>query len=422
MEFIYIINIFFYFFIIFYKINFLSKYFQEKYLNPLWIQFIFIIPIEIFKVLLGPAFILDKGLFDKYYNYAILMSNVEASINFIIMYSVFKFIPTFIYKTDTNMLNEISRNRLLKVSILFYAIFILFFYQLAQNSFGIFNWINNPREGYQFHRVGVGFLWAIAISCLSISFTLSALFIKSTRNLFIFFPFFIVSAFLLGSKVILLDFGIFFIIVLWLKKYPYFKLNLFIGVPLIILLMAFNFINGLNGDQENGLLNFVDYFDYYVNSTYYYEAFFKGEIPLFQGKIFISQFWQLVPRGLFPEKPFVYGVLHINEFFFPGAAEATHTPAFGGPIAYYGDFGVMGVVIFTLINPLNFISYFFMSQLFKNYNYHSITQNKYILYYFLWFTAPSFLLQIPFPLNIIFFLIVIFTIYIFTKTKLVIVS
>jgi hypothetical protein len=47
----------------------------------------------------------------------------------------------------------------------------------------------------------------------------------------------------------------------------------------------------------------VEYFDSYVNSANYYEAYFNNEIDLFLGKLFITSFWELVPRALYPDKP-----------------------------------------------------------------------------------------------------------------------
>ena len=40
----------------------------------------------------------------------------------------------------------------------------------------------------------------------------------------------------------------------------------------------------------------------------------------------------------------------VNEHFFPGAAEATHTPAFGGPVPYFADFGLIGVIVYSFFN------------------------------------------------------------------------
>lgn len=415
MKFLYVLNLIFYFALYLYKLRFLSKFFKNRFLNPVWIPFIFLLPVEIFKVLLGPAYILEEGLFDYYFNYAILMSNLAGCINFFLIYLAFKLSNLYELKTNLSSGKGLNNNSVLKISIIFYLLYILFFILLSQHSFSFFNWIKNPREGYQFHRVGAGGLWTIAISCLSVSFCIFTIFTKSFTRIFISLPLFLYSAFLLGSKGILLDFGVYFIIVLWLKNYKNLKKVFLIGVPFTIALLILSFTRNI--EEGNNLEEMVKYFDYYVNSANYYKAYFHGELPLFRGKIISTQFWSFVPRALFPEKPFVYGVLHINEFFFPGAAEETHTPGLGGPVAYFGDYGIWGVILFTLFDPFSLLNYFFMFTLYKNLTLINILNNKYILYLFIWFTAPAFLFYMYFPLNITFFTIVILLISLLSRIK-----
>ena len=180
--------------------------------------------------------------------------------------------------------------------------------------------------------------------------------------------------------------------------------------------MTFSFL--INAEESGNLEEIVKYFDYYVNSANYYKAYFQGELPLFQGKIIFTQFWSFIPRSLFPEKPFVYGVLHINEFLFPGAAEETHTPGLGGPVAYFGDYGVWGVVLLTLFDPFIFLNYYFLFILYRNLTLINILNNNYLFFIFMWFVAPSFLFYMYFPLNIVFFIFVIVTINTISKLKL----
>ena len=131
--------------------------------------------------------------------------------------------------------------------------------------------------------------------------------------------------------------------------------------PLALVLMLVNFFSsiGYNADGTD-YEKVLSYFDYYVNSALYYKEYYSGKIDLFNGKIFFSDFWSLIPRGLFPNKPYVYGITHVNEYFFPGEAEQTNTPAFGGPINYFADFGIFGVIFLTFFDPLKFIYYFFL--------------------------------------------------------------
>ena len=139
---------------------------------------------------------------------------------------------------------------------------------------------------------------------------------------------------------------------------------------------------------------------------------------LVSGEIYFSDFWNLVPRGLYPNKPYVFGITHVNEFFFPGAAELTNTPAFGGSVNYFADFGIIGIILFSFLNPIKFISYFFLGQLLKNYNFNIITKNSKILFLFILFVGPYFLFYLIFPLNMIIFFIILLIIIVFNSLHL----
>jgi hypothetical protein len=117
-----------------------------------------------------------------------------------------------------------------------------------------------------------------------------------------------------------------------------------IGAPLLFALLLINLFLALGDAFE--LQSILEYFDYYKNAADYYNAHFKGELPLFWGDVTLSSLWSYVPRALAPDKPAVYGILLVNEHFFPGAAELTNTPAFGGAVEQYADFGVLGVLVF----------------------------------------------------------------------------
>jgi hypothetical protein len=82
----------------------------------------------------------------------------------------------------------------------------------------------------------------------------------------------------------------------------------------------------------------------------YYKDYFNGSIPLMEGKIFFTSFWEYAPRSLFPDKPYVYGILHIVEIYYPGGPESGNTPAFQGGVPQFADFGLPGVLIFALLD------------------------------------------------------------------------
>jgi hypothetical protein len=188
---------------------------------------------------------------------------------------------------------------------------------------------------------------------------------------------------------------------------------IFIGLPLVILVMSINFFGG-NLNSFN-ILELFSYFDYYKNSAQFYEDYYSGRIDLFYGEIFFSDFWNLLPRSLFPDKPYSYGITLVNEIYWPGAAEETNTPAFGGPVAYFADFGILGVILFSLFNPFKFISYLFFWQLVKNYSYETIKNNSIVLALFILFCSPVFLMNLAFPINLIFYFIILLFIMFYNR-------
>ena len=404
MIYLFVFNVLLYFFIQVLNVRYISSFFNSETFgkfNPFILIFIFKLPVEIFKVVIGPPLLLEDGVENIYYNIAIFYSTLGLFSEFLLL--KFAFFISSKYTIKLGLFNIFPRkNKMIIASFLFYILFFISFYILSSASFGFINWIKDPRTGYQFHRVGLGPFWVFSITFLSISFTLSALYVKKNTSLFILLIFYVYSAFLLGSKGLVLEYLIFFLIVLWLRKYSKIKKVIFYIIPLTFLVMLINFFSNLDSSIE--FSSIFSYFDYYVNSAMYYKAYYSGEIDLFYGQIFVSDFWSLLPRGLFPDKPYVYGITHVNEFFFPGAAEATNTPAFGGPVNYFADFGLVGVVVMTFFSPLKLLYYFFLYQLLKKFKVDFIKGNLYVLLLFMFFISPFFLFSLLFPLNIIFFL------------------
>jgi len=409
MSFIFIINIFVYFFLQFVKLSYISSYFKSRKfsgINPFIILFLFKLPVDLFKVVIGPPFLLENGIENVYYNIAIAITSLSIFVEYLLLR--FAFLISNKYTFNSYSLNIKTRYlKMMHASIVFYFLFFLSFYMLTSSSFGFVNWLKDPRTGYQLHRVGAGQFWVFSISFLSVSFTIFTLYVKKNINLFIFLLFYLYSAFLLGSKGIVLDFLVFFIIILWVRRFQNLKKVFIIILPLALVLMLVNFFSsmGFNGDGTD-YEKVLSYFDYYINSAMYFKEYYSGKISLFYGQIYFSDFWSLIPRGLFPNKPYVYGITLVNEYFFPGAAAETNTPAFGGPISYFADFGILGVILMTFIDPFKFIYYFFLCQLLKNYDYIKIKNNLFVFIMFLFFTAPFFLFSLSFPLNMLFLLLV----------------
>jgi hypothetical protein len=344
---------------------FVPAWFSRRYLglpllNPITITMLVWLPFELMKLLIGPAVLIDGGLWDSGFQYAILMANVFAlsqTAGMVFFFKVAGAVRVDRYLPFRDM--YMSPKHLARASYVFLAIFVFAFVSLANAELGVLAWLQNPRLGYQTYRVGQGHWYALAMSALAGATLLS--FVATPRTWLVMAKsiVFLYLAYLLGSKGVMLGYFIAALVVLWFIRPRYVITALIMGAPVIFAVMVWNLYLALSNAFE--LQSIIEYFDYYRNGADYYRAVLNGEIPLFHGQVFVSSFWSYVPRALVPDKPFVYGVLHVNEIFFPGAAEETNTPAFGGAVEQYADFGAIGVVLFGFFSgqsTLNALLYY----------------------------------------------------------------
>jgi hypothetical protein len=159
-----------------------------------------------------------------------------------------------------------------------------------------------------------------------------------------------------------------------------------------------------------GLEQVASYSDYYVNAAMYYKDYLSGQIPLFHGQILLTSFWDLVPRSVYPDKPYVYGVILVDEHYFPGAAANTSTPSFA-TIDFFADFGWPQVVLSALLSVPPFLGAFVLSILLPrlqtlNLN-NRIPHSRFLTYIYLFTLTPFFLYYFDFPLNTLLFLFVV---------------
>ncbi len=404
MTLLYFLNLIIYVFLECYCPVYLSKKMGLGIVSPITIVAYSTLPIILFKAFIGPAFLLNDGLFNKYYNYAILMTSIALLGKFfLIKYSILFFKR---YKITRSIANSFSPHWHIAPKRLFIAATILLlmgffcFLLVATHSYGVINWILDPRTGYQLHRTGAGQFFALAILFYSIAFTIFTIYIKKDINVLFCILGFIISVYFLGTKDVILSFGITGIVILWFRKSKYFYKTLYFGIPAIFLLMLLNF-------GSANLEEVASYFDYYTNSAMYYEEYFNGGINLFHGELFLTSFWEVVPRALYPEKPFVYGFLIVNEHFFPGMAEATNTPAFGGPVGAFADWGIIGVLTSSFLDYHFVFELFLYYYLFKNCNLEHIKKSPFLLYCLIILFAPAFMKYIGFPLNLILWIFIV---------------
>jgi hypothetical protein len=350
----YIANIFLAITLVFWPIWFSKRYLRLPYINPLSIHVAVNVPVELMKLVVGPMFLIEDGLFDIGYQYAIAASNLNTICEVIgVIFSLRLFGYLHVEKLLPSLMTRLSSAGLRNASTLFLSLFIAFFFLLSSNEFGFFNWILNPREGYQLHRSGQGLWFALAIYSLAVSFYIRCLSFKNASGVVRAAIAYTIISYFLGSKGVMLWYFESTLIMLWFVGYRKLKILACVGLPLIFMAMTFNLYLALGESFEPNSV--VSYFDYYVNGASYYRSFHDGDIGLFCGDIFITSFWDYIPRIVWPEKPVVYGVTIINEVFFPGHAELTHTPAFGGAVTQFADFGWSGLVVFGLFGQGAFL-------------------------------------------------------------------
>jgi hypothetical protein len=409
MEIAFFLNFLFIILLSVFPVYYQSKFFKLGWVNPFTILFMVAIPIDLFKQFLGPLFLLEKGFLDPYFNFSLLMTNISLLMSCLMLVFLLNILKRTIFLKLLNKL-QAYRFKIIRISRLgwlFLAVFFICFFLVASHSYGVINWITNPREGYQFHRSGAGHFYALSLSMLSVSFVLFTISVKKDISIIFIFSIFVYLVSLLGSKGFILSFFTYTLVILWFRRFRYLKILFVLGLPLVGLLLLSNY-------EKYDFASVAKYFDYYVKSAMYYEAYFSGEIDLFYGKLWITDYWRLVPRAYFPEKPYVYGLLHVNEYFYPGAAAATHTPAFGGPVASFADFGVIGVILTPIFNiSSNFkilLTFLLYSNLYSNIDMKGILSNSKKIYLFMWLLAPSFLTFFPLPLNLLLFFLIVKTI------------
>jgi len=303
------------------------------------------LPIDLMIVFCGPFWLIEGGLFDIGYQYALFMNNIMtlaqvAGAFFFLslskLFCAYKYIP---FKKVILGVKSLKYS-----SNIFFFLFLLNLLAVASAEFGVLNWLINPRQGYQLYRAGQGHWYILANSTLAVSFVLALLAKPNAKSMLLTTVVYLFFGYFLGSKSVLLAMFITTLVFLWFIRWHHLGKIVIIGTPIVFSLMILNLYLALGDGIE--LQSLVTYFDHYKNGADYYRAYLNHEINLFYGDVFFSSLWSYVPRAFYSEKPWVYGITIINEIFYPGQAELTNTPAFGGGVEQFADFGIFGVIIF----------------------------------------------------------------------------
>jgi len=341
---IYFLNIAVSMLLLFWPVWFARTQLQLPWINPFSIVMIVTVPVELMRLFVGPFFLIEGGLFDSGYQYALLMSNVLALMQAAGAVFFFRYFRTMgVHRYLPFQRVTLDRRDMLRGSRLFLLVFCAALFALANAEFGVLNWFQNPRTGYQLYRAGQGHWYALATSALSVSFVLAFLARPRAGYLLLNLVVYLVLGYFLGSKAMLLSIFTATLVFLWFLRWRHIGKLILAGAPLLFGLLVINLYLALGDSFE--LASIIGYFDYLRNAADYYRSYLNNELELFYGQVAISSLWGYVPRVLWPDKPTVYGILYINEYFYPGLAGMSHTPAFGGAVEQHADFGPLGVVV-----------------------------------------------------------------------------
>jgi hypothetical protein len=340
------------------------------YLNPLTIVTLVNFPIDFFKIFIGPVYLIDninnQGLI-----FAYAVTDIKQIIQTLILIFLLKLTDFRIFtgKLINSIKSDYDLLFLKKLSNYFFVISILLFFILMLNSGVYLKWIIDSREAYINNRAGSGLFYALSINFMSVSFFLRCFSATKIRRIIIYFIFYFIFLIPFGSKGLFINFFTFFLIIAFrVNRNILFKIA-FPSAIIVIALVLYNFKANLNNYSFEEIAN---YFDYYINASFYYNDYLSNNYPLYHGKLFLSSFWDYVPRSVYSEKPYVYGILNIVENYYPGGPESGNTPAFGGEVASFADFGIIGVILSSvfdisiIIKAISIIHLFKFKRFFEN--------------------------------------------------------
>lgn len=319
---------------------------DQGWLNPVSLVSICLLPVDLFRLLVGQLF-RGQGLGEEAYQFAVLMTNVQQSVALLILVfgsrlRITRRLPYLLPRMGAYSVADLRR-----ISIAFFLLYVAAFLVLAIKTGGVGDWLSDVRGSYIRKREGNGTFYAAAIGFLTISYFFEGVSNRRTLSFTLRSIVFFIGVYILGSKGFVLQYFIFYLVIVLRQGRVNVGRMLLITMPAAFLLLLINFFS--QSDTVD-LANVAEYFDYYPNAAMFYADYFKGAVHLFEGKVFFSSLWEYAPRSLFPDKPHVYGALHVVEIYYPGGAESGNTPAFFGGVPQFADFGFPGLLMFALLN------------------------------------------------------------------------
>ena len=407
---LYLLNIVFFFAVAVFPAIYLTRLFRLGAVNLLTIPLAVGLPIGALTSFSGSYFFLEEGCFNPYFQYALLVNNVHtlaAGLTFVTLIRLFVTRRPLMRLTERFVISggTARPERMRTAALLFLGLFVFSFLMLTK-SFGLVHWLADPRSGYQYHRTGAGQWYALCLTFLGVSMVLATTYARSTFSVLKLAPLYLGLIFFLGSKSFIIGFTLYLVNILAIRRFRYLTPFALVILGAGAVSTISTFVQSLGGF---GIQEISSYSDYFVNAAMYYKDYLNGVLPLYHGQVTLSSLWDLVPRSLYPDKPYVYGTILIDEHYFPGAAAQTSTPAFA-TVEYFADFGWPQVVLSAIFSVPTVISAFIFAVLLprlQTLNQNTQTPHSlFLTYIFINAIAPYFLFYFDFPLNAILFLFV----------------
>lgn len=241
-----------------------------------------------------------------------------------------------------------------RFSVIVFFILISFilinFYFLATVGDGGMLWLLDPREAYQYKKLGAGnyylfWVWGISFLLLYVLYTIRPRTKKEFLKISPILLLILFSTYFTGSKQVLIV-NILLIIFYYTNYVKAISLKFFVilGSCLLLGFLSLQLLQGTTTDLSGALA----YFDYFQKTIEFVSKY--DQIGPKYGEAFLSSFWGYIPRSFAPDKPLVYGQILIQEFLYPGAADAGYYPAFSSWSFLYLDFWIFGVAVSGLFS------------------------------------------------------------------------
>ena len=222
----------------------------------------------------------------------------------------------------------------------------LFFLLMKSSGAGVL-WLTDPGLAYLSYRAGSGFIYVMVQWALLASLIYYVWNRKPRLAGFLgVVCLYSLAAYFTGSKAnVLAGFvmaGVYYYF--FIKKIPTMLILLapFVGLGSFLILLI---LQGSYNDVFSAMLYFRDY----AQTTGQFLMRFN-EFGYHWGYGLLSDLWFYVPRALYADKPYEYGIVLIHKVLFSGAAAQGHTPGVLPWALAYLDFGVVGVFFSGMIN------------------------------------------------------------------------